>query len=528
VKVPEQSRTQVRCFRLRLLGRWQLTADGEDVGLGHREERLTALLGLTGHSSRLHVAGILWPESTDARALASLRRAVLQTQQRCPGLLQADRLTIGLAAQVEVDVDEARRAAAATEESIAQGEAGALLGRLVGEELLPDWYDDWVVPERERLQQLRVKALERIARQALDAGDLELSAEVARAASDIDPLLEWAGELAIRAHLGRGDLGSALLEFERYRDALREELDVPPSRTIRELIEPALTQSRTARDDPVAATTVAEVRGAPAPSLEASAAKAPEPPIAPPIPPTAVPDEEQKLPVPNRPREPDVSTGRRGVVVRLVAVAALILAAALALAGVGPSRDAGVTSGPGGTNTAGRTGASGVTAQPQSPALQAEDEISPVQMAVRVVDSAVGRAAFLVRTTAQPALVRLEVSGDAGWSMVRSVLVRSPSGRRLELSGLLPGSYRWLATSAVASAVSGRLHIPDPPVAVVNRDPVQADEGVVPAVNTTTTSGPTAGASPSPQHSSHSQQHHPTPQPNSPKDPDTRPLTPVG
>ncbi|HEX5087114.1 MAG TPA: BTAD domain-containing putative transcriptional regulator [Nocardioides sp.] len=562
------------------MGRWQLVADGEDVGLGHREERLTALLGLTGHSSRLHVAGILWPESTDARALASLRRAVLQTQQRCPGLLQADRLTIGLAAHVEVDVDDVRRAAATTEDAIAQGEAGALLGRLVGEELLPDWYDDWVGPERERLQQLRVKALERIARQALDAGDLELSAEVARAASDIDPLLEWAGELAIRAHLGRGDLGSALLEFERYRDALREELDVPPSRTIRELIEPALTESRTrpalaapaepvdpapaepvdpapaapadpapvaevrgrsrpsleAPEAPVHPAPVAEVRGRSRPSLEASAAKATKPGLtAAPV--TAAPAADQTLPIPRRPRQPDVTNGRRGIVVRLLGVAALILVAALAVAGAGPLHDAGITSDPGRTGTTGGTGASGVTAQPQEREVQADDAIGPVQMAVRVVDSAVGRAAFLVRTTAQPALVRLEVSGDAGWSMVRSVLVRSPSGRRLELSGLLPGSYRWLATSAVASAVSGRLHIPDPPVAAVNRNPVKADEDVVQADGTTTagtttagttTAGPTAGASPAPQHSNDSSQHRPTPQPNSPKDPDTRPPPPVG
>ncbi len=60
-------------------------------------------------------------------------------------------------------------------------------------------------------------------------------------------------------------------------------------------------------------------------------------------------------------------------------------------------------------------------------------------MVVRLVDTAAGLAAFLVRTTAQPTLVRLEVSGDAGRSIVRSVLVRSPDGRRLELSGLLTG-----------------------------------------------------------------------------------------
>ncbi len=246
--MPQHSRGRARCFSLRLLGRWQLVADGEDVGLAHREERLTALLGLIGQSSLMHVAGILWPETTDARALANLRRAVLQTHRRCPGLLQQNRLNIGLATAVEVDVDEVRRAAAATEHALTEGEAGALLRQLVGDELLPDWYDAWVLTERESLEQLRAKALERIARQALEAGDLERSVDAARAASDIDPLLESAGELAIRAHLAGGDLGSALLEFDRYRDAVREELGVSPSRAILELIEPALTESRIAMD----------------------------------------------------------------------------------------------------------------------------------------------------------------------------------------------------------------------------------------------------------------------------------------
>ena len=516
--MPQQSRVRAQCCSLRLLGRWQLVADGEDVALGHREERLTALLGLTGQSSRLHVAGSLWPESTDARALASLRRAVLQTQQRCPGLLQADRLSIGLDADVEVDVDEVRRAAAATEDAIAEGEAGALLGQLVGEGLLPDWYDDWVLPERERLEQLRVKALERIARQALEAGDLELSVDAARAASGFDPLLEWAGELAIRAHLGRGDLGSALLEFDRYRDAVRDELGVPPSRTIRELIEPALTESRIAlgsqrEEVPEVAALTRPPAATPAVPMDSRGGEVPE--VAALIRPAAETSAVRRtVAIPGRPREPVLSTGSRAVVVRLVGVVALILAAALAVAGVGPSRDGGDAAG------SGDTGAAGVTVHPQT-RVQADRAVSPAHMVVRLVDAAAGRAAFLVRTTAQPALVRLEVSGDAGSSIVRSVLVRSPQGRRLELSGLLPGVYQWLATSSVASAVSGHLRIPDPPVVVDADDTIEAG-------GATTTAGSTAAAPPAPQPSSDIPQPRPTPGPKSPRDPGTRPPAPVG
>ena len=82
---------------LSLLGGWQLVVDGDVVALGGREQRLCALLALGGTRARAQVAGILWPDSTDARALASLRRAVAQTHQRCDGLLAADRTSIGLA-----------------------------------------------------------------------------------------------------------------------------------------------------------------------------------------------------------------------------------------------------------------------------------------------------------------------------------------------------------------------------------------------------------------------------------------------
>jgi hypothetical protein len=169
---------------------------------------------------------------------------------------------------------------------------------------------------------------------------------------------------------------------------------------------------------------------------------------------------------------------------------------------------------------------------PLTRVLPADSAIRSVQMVVRLVDAAAGRAAFLVRTTAQPTLVRFEVSGDEGRSIVRSVLVRSPDGRRLELSGLRPGIYQWLATSSVASAVSGRLRIPDPPVTVDADDTIEAVEAPPTAAPTTEpTTAPIADAAPPPPSSNDTPQSHPTSRPNPtgpPKDPGTKPLSPVG
>ncbi|KQW52463.1 hypothetical protein ASC77_24055 [Nocardioides sp. Root1257] len=459
--MPQDTRAAQQRFSLRLLGRWQLVVDGAEVELGHREERLAALLGLTGRSSRLHVAGTLWPESTDERALASLRRAVLQTQQRSPGLLQADRLTIGLGDDVEVDVDDVRRAAAAAEAPLADGAVADLPSRLAVPGLLPDWYDDWVLQQREALERLRVKGLERVARHGLDVHDLALTAAAADAASDIDPLLEWASELAIRAHLECGDLGSARREFDRYRTAMRSELDAPPSRTILDLVEPALATAPPVPPVPPEPTEPLpahdQVRVAPPPVRTRPVIAIPEP-----------------VPGPARPVE------ARRALLRLLGVAALVLAVALAVAGIGHRDGVG-----GAGDPPGSTG-SPMRVLPAGAAIQAG------QMVVRPVGAAVGSAVFLVRSTLRPAVVRLEVQGRTGAGVVRTVLVRSAHGRVLELAGLDPGVYRWLATSSVASTVSGRLRVPGPPATADTADTGGVLEAAAPASSGTTSVEPAA------------------------------------
>jgi hypothetical protein len=407
--------------------------------------------------------------------------------------------------------------------------------------------------------------LERIARQALDSHDLMLCVDAARAAAAASPLLESAAELTIRAHLGRGDLGSALLEYDRYRHAVWEELGVPPSRAILGLIEPALEESRNATDIEEEDTPVAPARSRPVPEAPTVLVDGPdgeEPEVAAPArledapsavdadlpggelsefaallgPEAATSAVRRVVTIPGPPRGAVRSVGGRGAVLRLVGVVALLLVASLAVLAVGLTPT-------GGTSGGGDTGAA---ARRQAEALPADHGIHPSTMLVRLVDAAAGRAAFLVRTETQPALVRLEVRGHAGRNIVRDVMVRSPEGRRLKVSGLRPGTYRWLATSSVASAVSGRLRIPDQAVVVpVDAQPsadagttVEAAAGPTAAAPTDqppadSAADPTAPASPAPQSSSDTSQPGPSPSPRphlggQPKDPGTRPVTPVG
>lgn len=241
-------------MNLRLLGGWRLTTSGHDVELGHREQRLAAVLALNGRRRRVHVAGVLWPDTTDSRALASLRRAVLHTQRRVPGLLHSDRTTIGLEPDVGTDLDELRQAFDLVSRVDGAGDPTSVMPLLTGDELLPGWYDDWAILARERIQRLRIRALERIASHALERGDLRLTIEAAGEVTLLEPLLESAREMAITAHLRRGDKGSAVREFRQYEQDLWTELRTPPSGAVLTLVKGLLGDStHAARRGPVPA-----------------------------------------------------------------------------------------------------------------------------------------------------------------------------------------------------------------------------------------------------------------------------------
>jgi len=148
-------------FDLRLFGCWDLRVDGRAVELGGREQRLLALLALRGRRSRSYVAGTLWPDTTENRAQTSLRTAVLRSRRVVDGILDAGRTTVALAPGVRVDVHEMLRVAEPRHAAVSDPDA--ITAMMAAGDLLPGWYDDWVIFERERLQHVRLRALESLA-----------------------------------------------------------------------------------------------------------------------------------------------------------------------------------------------------------------------------------------------------------------------------------------------------------------------------------------------------------------------------
>lgn len=220
-------------WELHLLGCWQLHARGTPQSVGSRQQRLIASLALLGPRSRGYLAGLLWPESTEQQAASSLRVTVFKIRHQLPGLLAGGSDPLRLSDDVYVDLDRLRDGA---DSALAGGEPPPGLTELLySAELLPGWYDDWLLFEQERLRQLRIAALEALARRLLGDDRPEAAVAAAMHAAAIEPLRESSHALVIRGQVRAGNEAGARRTYDDFRRRLAEEMGLEPSTRLAQL-----------------------------------------------------------------------------------------------------------------------------------------------------------------------------------------------------------------------------------------------------------------------------------------------------
>lgn len=218
-----------------LLGGFELRCCGEPFSLPMAAQRVVCFLALREHAlHRAFVAGSLWYGGSDSDAQACLRSALWRVRHRCSTpVVRASRTHVQLAPHVAVDVrDQIAVAHQALDRSARLNEIDT---HVLEGELLPDWYDDWVVFERERLRQLRLHALEEVALQLCEDGRYGDAVEAIFAALRGDEFRESAHRNLIRIHLAEGNRAEAVRDLERCRHALRK-LGVDPSPELEALV----------------------------------------------------------------------------------------------------------------------------------------------------------------------------------------------------------------------------------------------------------------------------------------------------
>jgi DNA-binding SARP family transcriptional activator len=225
-------------MRLTLIRSFELTVAGGSIGLPMSVQKLVTFLALQDRPmKRPYVAGTLWFDASEEDAAGSLRSGIWKLKRAEARLIQTSGAGIWLSADVRVDLRERTALANRLLSGVASSEIDLDLAQFC-DDLLPDCYDDWLVIERERFHQLRLRTLELICDHLTATGQFTRAIEAGLSAAAAEPLRESAHRLLVKAHLAEGNRSEALRQFHLYRKLLHKQLGLRPSTQMLELFHP--------------------------------------------------------------------------------------------------------------------------------------------------------------------------------------------------------------------------------------------------------------------------------------------------
>jgi len=215
-----------------------------------RLQSLIAYLALHRNSpqSRRDLAFRLYPDSSESQARSNLRNLIYVLRNALPDserFIAVD--THGLQWLLN---DVSTSDVQFFEQGIAQAESTGQLQQalnLYRGDLLPSCYDDWILPERERLRQLQIETLNRVAEALAKQADFQSAIHYAEWLLRMDPLREESYRRLMRLFAWSGDRARALRVYQLCITVLRQELDVEPSAATHELYDELIQYEPVAR-----------------------------------------------------------------------------------------------------------------------------------------------------------------------------------------------------------------------------------------------------------------------------------------
>jgi len=226
-------------LEVRLLGSFQIKNKKELIVISSRPaQSLFAYLVLNAGTShrREKLAGMLWSDSLEGTARDNLRHALWRIRKALPPKLKpehllADDLTIAFNASSEYWLDVA--VLEKVGETASADELIAALSEYQGE-LLPGFYDEWVILEREHLHSIFEHHMARL---------MSLLQDEKRWLDILDWGERWiklrqrpepAYRALMTAHAAKGDMSKVAATYERCVKALKE-FGIEPSEQTKEL-----------------------------------------------------------------------------------------------------------------------------------------------------------------------------------------------------------------------------------------------------------------------------------------------------
>ncbi len=149
------------------------------------------------------------------------------------------------AAYFQIDVDEfdatLAKARATNGEEAFQWYQHAI--SLYHGEYLANLYYEWVFPERRRLIEAYINALQSCAEYLLSSGGYPQALEYLQIALNIDPLMEDFHCLAMRCYAAMGDRAGLMRQYQQLQQILRDELSLQPMPMTQRLFEMLMHQT---------------------------------------------------------------------------------------------------------------------------------------------------------------------------------------------------------------------------------------------------------------------------------------------
>ena len=211
-----------------MLGRLGIYPAQRLSGAGRRALAYLAVKGPVAQRSLMCMN--LWPSLPEDRARANLRRTLWQLP---PGWVAASSWELRLMADVDLDDAHEVAALALTSTGLEPHQV-----ELLRHDLLPGWYEEWLVPEQDQFHLQRIQALEEVCRTATETHDFGPATSAGLAAVCAEPLRESAVAALVAAHLGEGNRYEAVRRYHEYAILLRRELDVEPGAELAALMSP--------------------------------------------------------------------------------------------------------------------------------------------------------------------------------------------------------------------------------------------------------------------------------------------------
>lgn len=225
-------------LRFNFLGKTSIhLPDQSEIQLGRKNIGLLAYLAVAPNltANRSVLASLLWSDRAEDQARDSLRQAISALRRAFQGIEPAPLSTTRTSIMLEsntftADVIEMNTFAITNSTESREGIAELYVGSFLEDiDIRATVFEEWLANERVHFEKLAVRSLESLLDELAGRHDDTLRFEWASKLSAIDRFNEASARAKIEFYGARGESAKAAKEYETFKTALQNELDVQPS-----------------------------------------------------------------------------------------------------------------------------------------------------------------------------------------------------------------------------------------------------------------------------------------------------------